>query len=371
MTPSDYPALLTSLKSRIQTARVRAAVAVNREVIRLYYSIGVDLAQRLDREDWGHGTVDRLARDLAAALPGTTGFSPRNLRNMHRVASAYSLADSDLEIWLRSIATLPAEPDGWDVLPWPSDLPDLPWGHLIDLVAKEPDRATRHWYAQAAQVHGWSRAMLTLHLASRLHEREGKAVSNFARTLPPPQSDLAQQATRDPYAFDFLTLTAAANEREVEDQLVGHVTRFLLALGVGFAFVGRQVALQVGDEEFRLDLLFYHLQLRCYVVIELKNVPFAPEFAGKVNFYLSAVDAQMRQPGDNPSIGLILCTAKNRLVAEYALRDIAKPIGIADWRDRLAAELPQDLQGSLPTPAQLEAALAPEAGETTVQGLLP
>jgi len=360
MTITDYPTFLATLKARIQTSRVRAALAVNREVIRLYYSIGVDLQHRQATEAWGSGVVERLARDLAETFTGSSGFSPRSLRDMRRLFAAYPLLDGDLEIWREIIAKFPTDPSAWELLPWPDDLPDLPWGHLIDLVAKVPDRAARHWYAQAAQAQGWARSVLGRHIDSRLHEREGKAVTNFARTLPPPQSDLAQQVTRDPYSFDFLTLTAAANEREVEDQLVTHVTQFLLALGVGFAFVGRQVLLRVGDDEFRIDLLFYHFKLRCFVVIELKNVALAPEFAGKVNFYLSAVDTQMRQPGDHPTIGLILCKSKNRMVAEYALRDIAKPIGVADWSDQIMASLPQDVRGSLPSPAQLEEELLPE-----------
>lgn len=356
--PTDYPAFLSGLKARIQASRVRVALAANREILRLYYSIGLDLTHRLATESWGSGVVQRLSQDLQLAFPDMKGFSPRNLRDMRRVYESYLLEDSDLLIWRQLIAKLDSGAETWDRLPWPSDLPDLPWGHLIDLVAQVPDRLTRRWYAEHAIQHGWSRAILGMQIESRLHEREGKAISNFAATLPPPDSDLAQQITRDPYTFDFMTLTRGANEREVEGKLVAHITQFLLALGVGFAFVGRQVRLEIGGEEFFLDLLFYHLHLRCYVVIELKNVPFQAEFAGKMNLYLSAVDSQKRQADDKPSIGLILCKSKNRIVAEYALRDVHKPIGIADWQTQLTHSIPQDLRGSLPSPEELEAELA-------------
>ena len=205
--------------------------------------------------------------------------------------------------------------------------------------------------------------MLTTQIDTRLHERGGKALTNFARTLPPAQSDLAQQALKDPYVFDFLTLGGEAQERELEDALIAHVQKFLLELGVGFAFVGRQVHLAVGEQDFYLDLLFYHLKLRCFVVVELKAVPFEPEFAGKMNFYLSAVDAQMRHPNDRPSLGLILCRGRDRVVVEYALRDVHKPIGVAEWETRVVASLPEELKGALPTVEELEEELA-TASET-------
>ncbi len=196
--------------------------------------------------------------------------------------------------------------------------------------------------------------MLTLHIDSKLHKRQGKALTNFSKTLPAPQCDLAQQTLKDPYLFDFLILGPDVRERDIELALIEHVQRFLLELGVGFAFVGRQVHLQVGEEDFYIDLLFYHLKLRCFVVIELKAVPFRPEFAGKMNFYLSAVDAQMRHPHDQPSIGLLLCKSKEQLVVEYALRDLSKPIGVAEWETRLVESLPDELMGSLPTVQQIE-----------------
>ncbi len=221
---------------------------------------------------------------------------------------------------------------------------------------KQPE--LREWYARKTLEHGWSRAVLTAQIQTRAHGRQGKALTNFQQTLLPPQSDLAQQALKDPYTFDFLTLSADARERELEQGLVEHIQKFLLELGVGFAFVGRQVHLEVGGEDYYLDLLFYHLRLRCYVVIDLKMEPFKPEFAGKMNFYLSAVDDRMRNPQDQPTIGLLLCRDKNRITVEYALRQMSKPIGVAQWRTRLVESLPKKLKGALPSVTELEKELS-------------
>jgi predicted nuclease of restriction endonuclease-like (RecB) superfamily len=236
----------------------------------------------------------------------------------------------------------------------------LPWGHNLTLLTKLKDREERLWYAAKAVEHGWSRNVLALQIDSGLHTRQGKAVTNFAATLPPAQSDLAQQLTKDPYLFDFLTLRDDANERTVENALLGHVEKFLLELGAGFALVGRQVHLEVGEQDFYLDLLFYHLTLRCFVVIDLKARDFTPEAAGKMNFYLSAVDDRFRQAGDQPSIGLILCRSKNRVMAEYALRDLNKPIGVSGYVTKLVESLPKELKGAVPSVEELEKEFAQE-----------
>lgn len=233
----------------------------------------------------------------------------------------------------------------------------LPWKHHCLLLDKLTSPVDRLWYAAKAVAHGWSRNVLALQIDSKLHKRQGMAVSNFQRTLPPPQSDLAQGITKDPYLFDFLALREDVNERELEGGLIEHVAKFLLELGAGFALVGRQVHLQVEDQDFYLDLLFYHLKLRCFVVVELKATHFTPEAAGKMNFYLSAVDDRFRQPTDQPSIGLILCRSKNRVIAEYALRDLSKPIGVSGYVTRLIASLPKSLKGSVPSIAELEKGL--------------
>ncbi len=253
---------------------------------------------------------------------------------------------------------LGAELDGKNV---PASVATLPWGHNVLLLQKIKNTLLRLWYARKVMEHGWSRAILTYHIERNLHEHEGKALTNFQQTLPPPQSDLAQQVLKDPYNFDFLTLRTGAHERELEKGLLDHIQKFLLELGVGFAFVGRQVHLEVDGEDYYLDLLLYHLRLRCYVVIELKRETFKPEFAGKMNFYLSAVDDRMRHPEDQPSIGLLLCKVQNRLTVEYALRDVRKPIGVAEWQTKLVESLPKKLQGNLPTIEEIEAELGKSA----------
>jgi predicted nuclease of restriction endonuclease-like (RecB) superfamily len=233
----------------------------------------------------------------------------------------------------------------------------IPWGQNVILLQKLKDPLLRLWYAHKAIEHGWSRAVLTQHIETQLHKREGKAVTNFQRTLPPPQSDLAEQTLKDPYNFDFLTLRSNAHERDLEQGLLDHIQKFLLELGVGFAFVGRQYHLEISGQDYYLDLLFYHLHLRCYVVIDLKMKAFEPEFAGKMNFYLSAVDDQLRHTDDKASIGLLLCKERDHLTVEYALRDLKKPIGVAQWQTKLVESLPKNLKGSLPTVEEIEAEL--------------
>jgi predicted nuclease of restriction endonuclease-like (RecB) superfamily len=334
--PPTYPALLEDLKARILAGRLRAVAAANRELVALYFDIGRAIVERQEHEAWGRGVIDRLAADLKLAFPEVEGFSPRNLWRMR----AFYLA------WR----------EGPEILP--QAVAELPWGHNALLLEKLPDPASRRWYAERAVERGWSRTLLTLHIEGRLRDREGMAVSNFAGALPPPASDLAQQATRDPYLFDFLTLHGAASEREVEDALVSHIERFLLELGAGFAFVGRRYHLEVGGDDCYIDLLFYHLTLRCFVVIELKARPFDVGDVGQLNLYLSAVDDLVRHPSDGPTIGLLLCKGKNRVKAEYALRGLNRPIGVADWETRLVESLPEDLARALPSVEELERELS-------------
>jgi predicted nuclease of restriction endonuclease-like (RecB) superfamily len=332
LAPDTYGQFLADLKGRIRTAQLRASMAVNRELVLLYWQIGRDILDRQQRENWGAKVIDRLAADLKRAFPDMKGFSPRNLKYMRRFAEVWAG-----EEFVQQVAA------------------QLPWFHNCVLLDKLSDREERIWYAKATIQHGWSRNVLVHQIESgRLH-RQGKAVANFDRTLPAPQSDLARDITKDPYNFDFLTLGDDAHERDLERGLLDHLRQFLLELGVGFAFVGSQYRLAVGDQEFYIDLLFYHLKLRAYVVIDLKMKSFEPEFAGKMNFYLSAVNDLLRHPDDQPSIGLILCKTNDRFVAEYALRDINKPIGISEYR--LAESLPEKLKGSLPTIEELESEL--------------
>jgi predicted nuclease of restriction endonuclease-like (RecB) superfamily len=364
--PADYAPLLADIKARVQSARVKAGLAANRELLALYWDIGRLILDRQRREGWGAKVIDRLALDLQRSFPGQQGFSRANLLFMRAFADAWSEAP----IVLQPVRQLPprensqpatgamvqAPPAQFPVAP-PEPMASLPWGHNLLLLHKLAKPADRIWYAGKAVEHGWSRNVLALQIEAGLHRRQGKAVTNFKTTLPPAQSDLAQGITKDPYLFDFLTLRDDANERAVEDGLVAHVEKFLLELGAGFALVGRQVHLEVGDQDFHLDLLFYHLKLRCFVVIDLKAREFTPEAAGKMNFYLSAVDDRFRQPGDQPSIGLILCRSKNRVIAEYALRDMTKPIGVAGYVTKLVESLPKALKGAVPSVAELEKGL--------------
>ena len=353
--PDDYAEVFESLKQRVRQSQTKAMLSVNRELIQLYWDIGSQIARRQQNVGWGRGVVDRLSKDLRVAFPDVSGFSASSLWRMRAFCLAYpNLAQPVRELNSQSEAEKLAQPVGLSANP-PEVLLSIPWGHNVALFEKLKSTPERLWYASQTVEHGWSRAVLTVQIESGLHQRQGSAISNFANTLPAPQSDLAQQSLKDPYLFDFLTLQEDAVERDLERGLVEHVQKFLLELGAGFAFVGRQVPLSVGDEDDFLDLLFYHLKLRCFVVIDLKMRKFNPADAGQMNYYLSAVDDLMRHPSDEPTIGLILCKSKERVKAEYALRDINKPIGISEWQTKLVESLPEPLKGSLPTIEQIEA----------------
>ena len=357
--PAGYTTLLADLKARVRAAQLRAAVSVNRELILLYWDIGKIIVEAQKTKGYGKQVVERLAEDLQKEFPGTAGFSPQNVWYMRSFYLAWTKEPQKLqqpvgESTSKFLPQLVGELAGSNL---PQPVAEIPWGHNLVLLAKLKTPLIRLWYAHKAIEHGWSRAVLTHHIETQLHEREGKAVTNFQRTLPPPQSDLAEQTLKDPYNFDFLTIRSDAHERDLEQGLLDHIQKFLLELGVGFAFVGRQYHMEISGQDYYLDLLFYHLRLRCYVVIDLKMKAFAPEFAGKMNFYLSAVDDQLRHADDRPSIGLLLCKERDHLTVEYALRDLKKPIGVAQWQTKLVESLPKNLKGSLPTVAEIEAEL--------------
>jgi predicted nuclease of restriction endonuclease-like (RecB) superfamily len=328
--PEGYETFLGGLKERIRAAQIRAALAVNRELILLYWSIGRDILSRQETEGWGANVINRLAEDLGRAFPEVTGFRARNLRYMRAMAEAYPDADFVQQV-----------------------VAQLPWGHQVRILDTVKSPTQREWYIRQAVQSGWSRNVLVHQIESGLYERQGKALTNFDRTLPEPQSELAQQLMKDPYNFDFLTLGPELLERDLERGLIEHVRDLILELGKGFAFLGSQQHLEVGGQDYYLDLLFYHVRLRCYVVIDLKIEDFKPEFAGKMNFYLSAVDDQLRHPDDKPSIGIILCKGRNEIIVEYALRDTNKPMGVAHYQLTPSLALPEGLRKELPTLAEL------------------
>ncbi len=333
--PESYAATLQEIKSHLRSARVRAILAANPIVIEAYWHTGKIILARQKEAAWGAKVIDRLAADLQAEFPDMSGLSGRNLLSMKLFAEAFPGGP---------IAKQPVS--------------QLPWGQIIRLIQMVKDPAARDFYIRETLAQGWSRSILEIQIQNQLHLRAGKAQNNFALTMPPAESDMAAQLFKDPYLFDFLGTADPRREAEVEQSLVEHIQQFLLELGTGFAFVGRQVALEVGGEEYPLDLLFYHLKLRRYVVIELKARAFTPGDVGQLNLYLSAVDDLLRHPDDQPTIGLLLCRKKNRLVAEYALRGLDQSIAVAAWQTQLTDSLPEDLRGSLPTIEEIEAELA-------------
>lgn len=324
-----YEAFLTTVKAHIRSAQVRAALAVNNELIMLYWKIGKEILTRQQQEAWGSKVIERIAKDLKHEFPDMAGFSTRNLKYMKAFAEAYP----DETIGQRSVA-------------------QLPWRHNIALLEKLNDQQQRLWYAQQALQNGWSRDILVMQIESALYQRQGGAITNFEKTLPKPQSDLARQLLKDPYHFDFLTLGQEAQERDLERGLVDHIRNFLLELGTGFSFVGSQYPIEISGQEYRIDLLFYHFKLRCFVVIDLKMVEFQPEFSGKMNFYVSAVNATLKHPDDQPTIGIILCRSKNKMIAELSLQGMTQPIGVSTHR--IGKEIPDQLKGIIPTVEQLE-----------------
>ncbi|QIL78282.1 MULTISPECIES: YhcG family protein [Hymenobacter] len=327
--PAAFGSLLDHLKREIHRAQLRAIRAANGELLGLYWRLGRLILDQQAQQGWGAKVIDQLAKALQQEFPAMKGLSARNLKYMRRFAHTYP----DAEFVQATLA-------------------QIPWYHHLTLLEKVPDAATRQLYVGATARHGWSRDVLVHQIESGYHLRQGQAVTNFARTLPAAQSELAQQTLKDPYLFDFLGLSDEVKERDLQRGLLEHITQFLLELGRGFAYVGQQVPLVVGGQDYYLDLLFYHLQLRAYVVVELKITEFKPEYAGKLNFYLAAVDDLVRHPQDGPTIGLLLCKSRNDVVAEYALRDVHKPIGIAEYR--LTEALPASLQAALPSIEALE-----------------
>ena len=357
--PPEYFGLLTEIRQRVRQAQTRAVLSVNAELIRLYWEIGalIDLRQR--QQGWGAGVIPSLARDLHNELPEAKGFSERNIKRMLAFHRAYPQL-GEVQQPVGQTADDAIVPQSVALFP-PELLLSVPWGHHAELMSKVKDTTARRWYMKAIVEHGWSRSSLVMQIESAAHQRLGKTISNFASLLPQPESEMVQQTLKDPYIFDFLSLDTTFHERELESGLVAHLEKFLLELGHGFAFVGRQYHLDLDGLDFYIDLLFYHLKLRRFVVIELKRGDFKPEYAGKMNFYCNIIDDHLRHESDKPTIGLILCQKPNRVLAEYALRGMDKLIGVSGFE--LTRVLPTDLQSSLPSIEALEQALAGGAGE--------
>jgi predicted nuclease of restriction endonuclease-like (RecB) superfamily len=332
---SEYRSFIQQVKQRIQSAQIKAAIAVNQALLQLYWDLAEQIVEKQRETSWGDHFLEELSRDLKAEFPEIKGFSVRNLKYMRQWFKFWS-ANS---------------PIGQQVVA------QIPWGHNLVILTKIRDIEEALFYVRKTIEHGWSRSNLRHHIETQLYHREGKAVTNFEMRLPAPQSELAQQLLKDPYNFDFLMLRQEHDEKELEDALVAHMTRFLLELGAGFSYLGRQYRLVVSGDEFLVDLLFYHVRLHCYVVVELKAVKFKPEFVGKLNFYISAVDDLLRTEGDKPTIGLLICKSKNDMVVEYALRDLNKPIGVSEY---LPQNLLEDWRSALPTIEEIEAELGKE-----------
>jgi len=333
--PDGYIVFISELKERIATQRIRTLLNANSEMIQLYWIIGQKILEKQEEEGWGAKVIDRMSYDLKEAFPEMKGFSPRNLKYMRKFAEAWP----NFEFVQRRVA-------------------QIPWRSNITLLDKLTEPELRLWYAQKVLELGMGKDMLIFQIESALHKREGTAVSNFKQTLPPLTSDLSQQTFKDPYIFDFLGTDEPRREKELEQKLIDHIQQFLLELGQGFAFVGRQVHIEFETADYYLDLLFYHLKLRCFVVIELKAGEFKPEFVSKLNFYQNIVNDVLRQPTDNPTLGLLLVKEKNRLLVEYSLMNNLNPTGVANWENSIVTNLPENFQLSLPTIKEIETELS-------------
>ena len=325
---TEYKNWLIDLKIKIRSVQTKAVINVNSLLIQFYWELGKMIAEKQAQTVWGDNLITQLSKDLKAEFPQMKGLSRSNLFYAKQFYLFYELE-------------FVQQPVG-----------QIPWGHNILIFSKSKDMNEAKFYLQETIENNWSREVLALQIKTNLYDRQGKAITNFKQTLSSPMSDLAEQTLKDPYIFDFLTLAGPYKEKDLENQLVTHITKFLLELGKGFAFIGQQYHLEIGENDYYIDLLFYHIKLKCYVVVELKNTKFIPEYAGKINFYLSAVDTLLKQEDDKPSIGILLCRDKNNIEAEFALRDINKPIGVSEFN--FTEILPDNLKSSLPTIEEIE-----------------
>ncbi len=332
---TEYQNWVNELKTLIQKTQIKAAIAVNRELLELYWSIGKSISEKVNKANWGSSVVEELSKDLKTEFPNQKGFSRSNLFSMKKWYEFYSNSNVEIEKVQQLVG-------------------QIPWGHNVVIISKSKSVEEAIFYINKTLENNWSRSVLVHQIELGLYDRKGKAITNFNNTLPAPHSELANETLKDPYKFDFLTLQEKALEKDIEEQLVKHITSFLLELGKGFSFVGRQVPIKIDNQDFYIDLLFYHIKLKCYVVIELKAIEFKAEFAGKMNLYLSAVDDTLKTENENPTIGILLCKSKSKIVAEYALRGMTQPIGIAEYE--IDKALPKEIKTELPTIEDIELA---------------
>jgi len=355
----DYVKWLSEVKHKIQSAQIRTALVANSALIEFYYDLGRVIVEKQAESSWGDKLIQRLSKDLQSEFLGMSGFSYTNLKYCKQFFQYFQISPQPMdEMQLAENKWNEISPQLGDKLALNADssLKDLvfttPWGHIKEIISKIKNPQTALYYFSETRKNAWSRDVLALQLKNKIHQRQGKAVTNFSLTLPEPMSDLARQTLKDPYVFDFLTISKPYHEKDIEKQLVEHLAKFLLELGKGFAFVGQQYHLSVADSDYYVDLLFYNIPLKCYVVVELKNTKFIPEYAGKLNFYLSAVDTLLKKDEDKPTIGILLCRDKNNIEAEFALRGMHKPMGVSEFN--LTSSLPKKLKSSLPTIEELE-----------------
>ena len=364
-----YKQWLTELKTKIRSTQIKAAIAVNTELILFYWELGRMLSEKLSQSSWGDKVLETLSKDLRDEFPEMKGFSVSNLKTCKLFFEYFSSLlvneNEDLKSLISSqlVNQLQIADNQYNEFNYQFTdrlqetfikdiVAKIPWGHIKVIITKIKKFQDAIFYIQKIKENNWSRDVLTLQIKSNLHNRRGASITNFNKTLPEALSDLAQQTLKDPYIFDFLQLSEGYKEKDIENQLVSHITKFLMELGKGFAFVGKQYHLEIADNDYYIDLLFYHIKLKCYVVIELKNTRFIPEYAGKLNFYLSAIDTLIKQEDDKPTIGILLCRDKNNIEAEFALRDINKPMGVSEFQ--FTAHLPENLKSSLPTFEEIE-----------------
>jgi predicted nuclease of restriction endonuclease-like (RecB) superfamily len=332
---TEYINWVNELKTLIQRTQIKASISVNRELMSLYWTIGKSISEKVNTANWGSSVVEELSKDLKEEFPNQKGFSRSNLFSMKKWFEFYSQSEIDIE----KIQQLVGQ---------------IPWGHNVVIISKSKNIEEAIFYSNKTIENNWSRSVLLHQIELNLYERHGKAITNFTETLPTPHSELATETLKDPYKFDFLTLQEKALEKDIEIQLVKHITSFLLELGTGFSFVGQQVPVKIDNQDFYIDLLFYHIKLKCYVVVELKAIEFKAEFAGKMNLYLSAIDDSLKTKAENPTIGLLLCKSKSEIIAEYALRGMTQPIGIAEYEINNA--IPKEIKTELPTIEEIELA---------------